>query len=52
MAVSDKLGRKAKATAGVFGTNYGTNEALDIAADVYHGVSCHTGALLDIADQM
>lgn len=31
--------RKEKATAGVFSAGFRLDEALDIAADIYHGVS-------------
>jgi hypothetical protein len=34
--------RKEKATAGVFSAGFRLGEALDIAADVYHGVSAST----------
>lgn len=37
--ISDTRGRKDKATAGVFARPFGTNEAIDIVADIYHGVS-------------
>jgi hypothetical protein len=37
------LGRKERATAGVFSAGFRWGEALDIAADVYHGVSALTG---------
>jgi hypothetical protein len=37
--VADGFVRKEKATAGVFSAGFRLSDALDIAADVYHGVS-------------
>lgn len=42
MEMVRKNNRKEKATAGVYSAGYNLGDALDIAADVYHGVSCHS----------